>query len=100
VVDPEDHGVAEAQQTIAVALPQLSRAARGEVRGMVGAHDPMAAVQDALNLHGFDEIIMAMSPARISRWLRMDLARKVAALGVPVSTVLATDYGDADRTAA
>jgi hypothetical protein len=92
VVDPEDHGVDEAKRRLADALPLLSRAAGSQVQGMIGSHDPLAAVQDALNLHGFDEVLLCTLPLRISRWLHIDLPRKVAALGVPLTTVVATRH--------
>jgi hypothetical protein len=87
VVDPEDHGWWEAGETIALARPVLEEAAGAPLDAMIGSHDPLAAVQDALNLHGFDEVIISTLPPRISRWLRLDLPRKVAALGVPVEHV-------------
>jgi hypothetical protein len=88
VVDPEDHGMAEARRRLDRALPLLSAAAGAEVVGVVGSHDPVAAVQDALNLLGFDEVIVSMLPARMSRWLRLDLPHKVRALGLPVTEVV------------
>jgi hypothetical protein len=54
---------------------------------MIGSHDPVAAVQDALNLHGFDEVIVSTLPVHLSRWLHLDLPRKVAQMGVPVTPV-------------
>jgi hypothetical protein len=87
VVDPEDHGWWEAGETIALARPILEDATGGPVDAMIGSHDPLAAVQDALNLYGFDEVIISTLPPRISRWLRLDLPRKVAALGVSVEHV-------------
>jgi hypothetical protein len=87
VVDPEDHGWWEGGETIALARPLLEEAAGAPVDAMIGSHDPLAAVQDALNLHGFDEVVISTLPPRISRWLRLDLPRKVAALGVPVTHV-------------
>jgi hypothetical protein len=96
VVDPEDHGVAEAEARLDRALPLLSAATGGDVAGMVGSHDPLAAVQDALNLLGFDEVIVSMLPARVSRWLRLDLPRKVQALGVPVTPVVSAEHVSPD----
>jgi hypothetical protein len=93
VVDPEDHGVAEARRRLDVALPTLSTIADAPVVGMVGSHDPLATVQDALKLLGFDEVILSMLPAPISRWLRLDLARKIRGLGVPVIEVVNFSYG-------
>ena len=58
---------------------------------IIGDPDPMAAVQDALNLRGFDEVIISTLSARISRWLRLDLPSKVAGLGLPVTTVTARE---------
>jgi hypothetical protein len=74
-------------------LPVLSRAARDEVVGLVGREEPLTATRDALNLLGFDEVIISMPPARESRWLHLDLARTVRALGVPVSQVINADLG-------
>jgi hypothetical protein len=56
---------------------------------MVGVAEPLAAIQDAVNLHGFDEIIISMLPKRISKWLRLDLPHKAAGLGLPVTAVTA-----------
>ena len=89
VVDPEDHGWREAQTVIDTACPVLREAAGSEVGGMIGSHDPVAAVEDALNLHGFDEVIVSTLPAHASRWLHLDLPSKVAGMGVPVTKVSA-----------
>jgi hypothetical protein len=99
-VDPEDHGVPAAEARIAAALPALSNAAGGEVFGIVGSHEPLAAVQDALNLVGFDEVMVSMLPARLSRWLHLDLPRKVRALGVEVTQVIAPEHDLTDVPAA
>ena len=87
VVDPEDYGRAEAEARLAAALPLLSDAAGEPIVGVVGAHEPFAAVQDALNLVGFDEVIISMRPGRLARWLHLDLARKIRALGIAVTDV-------------
>jgi hypothetical protein len=89
VMDPEDQGRSEAEETLDLALPLLEEAAGGVVEGMVGDPEPLAAIQDAVNLHGFDEIIISTLPTRVSRWLRLDLPHKVAGLGLPVTTVTA-----------
>jgi hypothetical protein len=89
VVDPEDQANTEADETLAEALPLLTEAAGGPVEGIVGVPEPLAAIQDAVNLHGFDEIIISMLPKRVSRWLRLDLPHKAAGLGLPVTTVTA-----------
>ena len=56
---------------------------------MIGVHEPLAAIQDAVNLHGFDELIISTLPSRVSRWLKLDLPHKAAGLGLPVTTVTA-----------
>jgi hypothetical protein len=87
VVDPEDQGPNEGDQILELAIPLLEEAAGGHVEGMVGVASPLNTVQDALNLHGFDEVILSTLPARVSRWLHLDLPRKIAACGVPVTVV-------------
>ena len=89
VTDPEDHTMDEGQAVLELALPLLEQAAGGPVEGMVGDPEPLAAIQDAINLHGFDEIIISTLPTRVSRWLRLDLPHKAAGLGLPVTTVTA-----------
>jgi hypothetical protein len=90
LVDPEDQGQSEAEQTMELAIPLLERAAGAPVDGMIGVPEPLAAIQDAINIHGFDEIIISTLPTRVSKWLRLDLPHKAAGLGLPVTTVTAT----------
>ena len=99
VVDPEDQDTSEAEAVLELALPLLEQAAGGKVEGKVGDPNPMNAIQDAVNLDGYDEIILSTLPARVSRWLKLDLPRKVAALGLPVSTVVARAKEDVSATA-
>jgi hypothetical protein len=87
VVDPEVAGRAEARAVLDAALPALSEAAGAPVGGHVGDADPLAAIQDALFLRGFDEIIISTLPRRLSRWLRLDLPSKARGLGLPVHHV-------------
>jgi len=89
VVDPEDQGQSEAEDTLELALPLLEEASHSIVDGIVGDPEPLAAIQDAVNLHGFDEIIISTLPTRFSRWLKLDLPHKAAGLGLPVTTVTA-----------
>ena len=89
VMDPEDQDRSEAETTLELALPLLSEAAGRRVEGLIGDPEPLSAIQDAVNIHGFDEIILSTLPTRVSRWLRLDLPHKVAGLGLPVTTVTA-----------
>jgi hypothetical protein len=91
VVDPEDQGVSEAEGVLELALPLLEEAAGDEVEGIIGDPEPLSAIQDAINLRGFDEIILSTLPTRVSRWLHVDLPRKAAGLGLPVTTVTARE---------
>ncbi len=90
-VDPEDLDASEAEDVLSDALPKLSAAAGSKVEGMIGDPDPSAAIQDAINLRGFDEVMISTLPSRVSRWLHLDLPSKVSGLGLPVSTVTPAD---------
>jgi hypothetical protein len=89
LVDPEDTGVDEAQRVLEVALPKLSVEAGSEVTGSVGDAEPLSAIQDAVNLGDYDEIIISTLPLGISRWLKLDLVSKARGLGLPVTHVAA-----------
>ena len=91
IVDPEDQEESEAQQVLELAIPLLEEAAGGPVEGIVGDPTPMNAIQDAINVRGFDEVIISTLPARVSKWLKLDLPSKVGGLGLPVTTVTARD---------
>jgi hypothetical protein len=83
VVDPEDSGDDEANQVLSAALPRLSEAAGGSVTGSLGDAEPLSAIQDAVNLGQYDEIIISTLPRRVSRWLKLDLVSKTRGLGLP-----------------
>ena len=91
VGDPSDRGQRAAEQWIRAAVPLLSRAAGTEVVAVIGVHEPFAAARDALRLMGFDEVIVSMLPARLSRWLQLELPARIRALGVPVTEVIGAD---------
>ncbi len=100
LVDPEVAGREAAQERLELALATLREAAGPSVTGHVGDANPLAAIQDALNLRGFDEIILSTLPWRLSRWMRLDLPSKVRALGVPVTHVTSTVAAPPVRTLA
>ena len=74
-------------ESLELALPLLEDAAGGEIESMIGDPSPLAAIQDAVNRRGFDEIILSTLPAHVSRWLKLDLPSKVEGLGLPVTHV-------------
>jgi hypothetical protein len=91
VVDPEDQDVTEAQGVLDQALPKLTEAVGAPVEGIIGSTDPHMAIEDAVNLRGFDEVIISTLSPRVSRWLKLDLPSKVSGLGLPVTTVTPTE---------
>jgi hypothetical protein len=91
VVDPDDDGRDEAQHVLEEALPLLGEAAGADVTGEIGDPEPLAAIQDAVNLGHFDEIIISTLPRRLSRWLHLDLVSKARGLGLPVRHVEAAE---------
>ena len=95
VADPEDAPDDEARDVMALALPLLSEAAGSKVEGLIGVASPLDAIQDAVNIQGFDEIIISTLPSRFSKWLRLDLPHKLNGLGLPVTTVTAGESAPA-----
>jgi hypothetical protein len=95
VADPEEHGAEEARRVLADALPKLSAAAGQDVTGEIGDAEPLLAIQDAVNLGNYDEIIISTLPLGISRWLKLDLISKARGLGLPVTHVLAPSKTEA-----
>ena len=95
VVDPQDADDEEAQAVLNQALPKLTEAAGWEVTGSIGDPEPLSAIQDAVNLSSYDEIIISTLPSRLSRWLKLDLVSKTRALGLPVTHIEATSEAEA-----
>lgn len=68
------------------------RAAGLEADGQVGDPDPIVAVHEAWDPAAFDEIVVSTLPTGASRWLALDLPRRVGRLtGVPVRHVVARE---------
>lgn len=91
VANPQEKGGDEAEGVLRAALPRLSEAAGTEVTGSLGDSEPLMAIQDALHLGQYDEIIISTLPLGLSRWLKLDLVSKTRALGRPVQHVLASE---------
>ncbi len=83
-------GGPEAERHLAAALAGMRRAGL-TVEGRLGDPDPVAAVQDAVNFENFDEAIVSTLPHGVSRWLGLDLPRRVErTTGLPVRHVTAS----------
>jgi hypothetical protein len=58
----------------------------------LGDPDALAAVQDETNFNDYDEVIVSTLPLHLSKWLHVDLPRKVrAATGLPTAHVVARE---------
>jgi NitT/TauT family transport system ATP-binding protein len=71
----EGDAVAIAERRLQEALTHF-RDFGADVSGEVGVDDPMQAIRHALAGGGYDGIIISTLPARVSRWLRMDLPHR------------------------
>jgi hypothetical protein len=92
VPSPGPGGGKDGEQVLALALPLIEEAGHRPVTGSVSArHDPMDAIEETLHDGDFDEIILSTLPRSVSRWLHIDLPRRVAHLGLPVTTVIDRD---------
>jgi hypothetical protein len=80
--------VTEAERVLIRALVDIQDAADDAVRGRISLrHDAMAAIEEMLHDEPFDEIMLSVAPHTIERWLHVDLAHRVAHLGLPVTLV-------------
>ena len=87
---------AEAEHVLALALPLLDEVAGTPIEGSVSIrHDPMDAVEETLQEAEFSEIIVSTLPRSVSRWLHVDLPRRLGQLGLPVTTVVAAERASA-----
>jgi uncharacterized membrane-anchored protein len=86
----------EGEHVLALALPLIDEAAGGAAEGSVSfRHNPMDAIEETLRTGDFHEVILSTLPRSVSRWLHVDLPRRVSHLGLPLTTVIAKE-----RTAA
>ena len=61
------------------------------VQGMVGHPDPIVAVQEVWDPRRFDEVIVSTLPTGVSRWLGLDLPRRIERFtGAQVTHVVAS----------
>jgi hypothetical protein len=93
---PEQHDTVAGHSVLALALPLLDEAAGGPIEGAVSIrHDPMDAIEETLAERPFDEIILSTLPSSVSRWLHLDLPRRVEHLGLPLTTIVAKERAPA-----
>jgi hypothetical protein len=93
---PEQHatwteGEAKALATrrIDEALARFAAAGGTDADGVVGDAHPVRAIDDLLLDRRYDEIILSTLPPGISRWLKLDLPRRVEQrFALPVTTVI------------
>ncbi len=86
----QDHLSDIAEERLRVVLEWL-RGIGAEAEGNV-VGDPMIAMEAAMASQTFDEIVISTLPARVSGWLRQDLAhRATRRFSVPVTTITAAD---------
>jgi hypothetical protein len=91
---PDSRDRKTADWTLNGALPLLERAAGGPVEGLVGGPDAFEAIEHVVRDGDFDEIIISTLSARVSKWLRRDLIRRVGGLGLPVTAIVPRLAGD------
>lgn len=78
-------GLAEARLA---QLIETIESAGGRAQGRIYDADPVTAVKDVAGEGAFDEVIISTLPTRLSRWLKMDVPRRVARVThAPVTTV-------------
>lgn len=84
-------GAGDAEEHMRRAVERL-RAAGLDVEGKVGDPDPVAAVEDEVNFGSYDEAIVSTLPTHLSKWLKVDLPRRVERkTGLRVTHVLASE---------
>jgi hypothetical protein len=79
-----------AEKRLDDALKAMRSAELAKVSGRVGDPDPVVAAMDVWDPMEFDEIVVSTLPTGASRWLGLDLPRRLEKLtGVPVRHVVA-----------
>jgi uncharacterized membrane-anchored protein len=81
----------EGDGLLAETLPALAEATGSEMEGRV-ATSPNAYddIVQELDGGGYSEIILETPPGHVSHWLHVDLRERIAHLGYPLTTVVAT----------
>lgn len=88
--DPQS-GREGAKRQMHEAVERLAREGL-EAEGRVGDPDPIVAVHEVWDPGEFDEVIVSTLPTGVSRWLALDLPRRVSRItGAPVTHVVAEE---------
>ena len=84
-------GSSEAEEHMKRAVERL-RAEGLDVEGKIGDPDPVAAVEDEVNFATYDAAIVSTLPTHLSKWLKVDLPRRVERkTGLPVTHVIGSE---------
>ena len=87
--DVRDEGIAVAKSNLDAELRRL-REVGATADGAVGDPNPLVAIEKAVALRQFDEIILSTLPPGISRWLALDLPHRVRRkIDVPLTVITA-----------
>jgi DNA-binding NarL/FixJ family response regulator len=90
-----EDGLKQAQERLDEVL-ELLRSRGLTISGELGPAPPLAAIESAMKDEPCDQIVISTLPAVFSRWLRMDLPRRVQRrFRLPVTTIV-HDADDAD----
>jgi hypothetical protein len=80
--------------TLEEGVEAIRTAARGpdgrrpaQVDGLAGEADPFESVKRAVEARSFDDVLISTLPRRRSEWLRTELPRRVATLGLPMAVI-------------
>jgi GABA permease len=86
---------ADAGERLGRAVDAMRAAGLGKVDGRVGDPDPVVATMEAWDPMQFDEVVVSTLPTGVSRWLGLDLPRRLQKLtGVTVRHVVAEPQRD------
>jgi hypothetical protein len=92
---------AEGHSRLESALALMERSGLEQVTGRVGDPDPVVAVMEAWDPMKFDEILVSTLPTGSSRWLGLDLPRRLEKLtSVTVRHVVSTPRPEVRTTPA
>src|SRR5687767_10455122 len=70
----------ESDELLAQALKAMRKAGLKKVTGKLGDPDPIVAVMEVWDPMEFDEIVVSTLPTGVSRWLGLDLPRRLERL--------------------